>query len=44
MSKHTAGLQNILNDDALGVLSGSKRSTRRISEAADPAKNEVLNQ
>jgi multiple sugar transport system substrate-binding protein len=42
VSKHTAALQNILNDLHSAVLSGSKPVDAAITEAQDRAKNEVL--
>jgi multiple sugar transport system substrate-binding protein len=42
VSKHTAALQNILNDAHSAVLSGSKPLDSAISAAQDRAKNEVL--
>ncbi|GAA1648310.1 ABC transporter substrate-binding protein [Actinoplanes couchii] len=42
VSKHTAPLQNILNDLHTAVLSGSKPIDAAITEAQDRAKNEVL--
>jgi len=44
VSKHTAGLQNLLNDAHTAILSGSKGVDDAISQAQDRAKNEVLNQ
>ena len=42
VSKHTAALQNILNDLHTAVMSGSKDSDTAIAEAQARAKNEVL--
>jgi multiple sugar transport system substrate-binding protein len=44
VSKHTASLQNILNDLHSAVLSGSKGVDAAIGEAQNRAKSEVLNQ
>jgi len=44
VSKHTAGLQNLLNDTHSAVLSDSKGLDEAITEAQTRAKNEVLNQ
>ena len=43
VSKHTAGLGNVLKDLHSGVLSGSKDIDAAITEAQTRAKNEVLN-
>jgi multiple sugar transport system substrate-binding protein len=43
VSKHTAGLSNILNDMHTAVLSGTKDVDAAIAEAQTRAKNEVLN-
>ena len=44
LSKHTAGLQNILNETHSAIMSGSKGVDDALSEAQTRAKNEVLNQ
>jgi multiple sugar transport system substrate-binding protein len=44
VSKHTAGLQNLLNDTHSAILSDSKGLDEAITEAQNRAKNEVLNQ
>ncbi|MFY1671458.1 ABC transporter substrate-binding protein [Plantactinospora sp. WMMB334] len=44
VSKHTAGLQNILNETHSAILSDSKGLDEAINEAQTRAKNEVLNQ
>lgn len=44
VSKHTAGLQNLLNDMHTAVLSDSKGLDEAVTEAQNRAKNEVLNQ
>lgn len=44
VSKHTAGVQNLLNELHSAVLSESKGIDAAISEAQNRAKNEVLNQ
>jgi multiple sugar transport system substrate-binding protein len=44
ISKHTAGLQNLLNDTHTAILSDSKGLDEAITEAQNRAKNEVLNQ
>jgi multiple sugar transport system substrate-binding protein len=44
VSKHTAGLQNLLNDTHTAVMSTSKGLDEAITEAQARAKNEVLNQ
>jgi multiple sugar transport system substrate-binding protein len=43
VSKHTAGLQNILNETHSAILSDSKGVDAALSEARARAKNEVLN-
>ncbi|MDG4797091.1 extracellular solute-binding protein [Micromonospora sp. WMMD1082] len=44
VSKHTAGLQNLLNEMHTAVLSNSKGVDAAVDEAQKRAKNEVLNQ
>jgi multiple sugar transport system substrate-binding protein len=44
VSKHTAGLQNLLNETHSAILSGSKPLDAALTEAQTRAKNEVLNQ
>ncbi|MFC6018327.1 ABC transporter substrate-binding protein [Plantactinospora solaniradicis] len=44
VSKHTAGLQNILNETHSVILSNSKGVDAALTEAQTRAKNEVLNQ
>ncbi|SCL34261.1 carbohydrate ABC transporter substrate-binding protein, CUT1 family (TC 3.A.1.1.-) [Micromonospora nigra] len=44
VSKHTAGLQNILNETHSAILSDSKGVDAALNEAQSRAKNEVLNQ
>ena len=44
VSKHTAGLQNLLNETHSAILSDSKGLDEAITEAQTRAKNEVLNQ
>jgi multiple sugar transport system substrate-binding protein len=44
VSKHTAGLQNILDETHSVILSGSKGVDAALREARTRAKNEVLNQ
>ncbi|WBB89904.1 extracellular solute-binding protein [Verrucosispora sp. WMMC514] len=44
VSKHTAGMQNVLNDLHSAVMSDSKGLDEAIAEAQTRAKNEVLNQ
>lgn len=44
VSKHTAGLQNLLNETHSAILSDSKGVDAALSEARTRAKNEVLNQ
>ncbi|MEU4338016.1 extracellular solute-binding protein [Micromonospora lupini] len=44
VSKHTAGLQNLLNETHSTILSNSKGVDAALSEAQTRAKNEVLNQ
>ncbi|MDQ7904082.1 extracellular solute-binding protein [Phytohabitans sp. ZYX-F-186] len=44
VSKHTAGLQNLLNETHSAILSGSTGLDPAIDEAQNRAKNEVLNQ
>ncbi|MCX5065825.1 extracellular solute-binding protein [Micromonospora lupini] len=44
VSKHTAGLQNLLNETHSTILSDSKGVDAALSEAQTRAKNEVLNQ
>jgi len=43
VSKHTAGLLNVLNDMHTAVMSGSKDLDSALAEAQTRAKNEVLN-
>jgi len=43
VSKHTAGLLNVLNDLHTAVMSGTKDVDTAIAEAQTRAKNEVLN-
>jgi multiple sugar transport system substrate-binding protein len=44
VSKHTAGLQNLLNETHSAILSNSKGVDDALAEARTRAKNEVLNQ
>lgn len=44
VSKHTAGLQNLLKDTHSAILSTSKDVDAALNEAQSRAKNEVLNQ
>ncbi|MFK3978746.1 ABC transporter substrate-binding protein [Micromonospora sp. NPDC050397] len=44
VSKHTAGLQNLLDETHSAILSDSKGVEAALSEAQTRAKNEVLNQ
>jgi multiple sugar transport system substrate-binding protein len=44
VSKHTAGLQNLLNETHSAILSNSKGVDAALREAQTRAKNEVLNQ
>ncbi|MEV4495658.1 extracellular solute-binding protein [Micromonospora arborensis] len=44
VSKHTAGLQNLLNETHSAILSDSKGVDAELSKAQTRAKNEVLNQ
>jgi multiple sugar transport system substrate-binding protein len=44
VTKHTAGVQNILNDMHSAILSNSKGLDAAVDEAQKRAKNEVLNQ
>ena len=44
VSKHTAGLQNLLNETHSAILSDSKDPDEALNEARTRAKNEVLNQ
>jgi multiple sugar transport system substrate-binding protein len=44
VTKHTAGVQNVLNEMHSAVLSNSKSLDAAVDEAQNRAKNEVLNQ
>ena len=44
VSKHTAGLQNLLNDMHTAVMSDSEGLDEAVTKAQERAKNEVLNQ